>query len=148
MIGSPNKTNDYFYSLFKTARAREMAKEINDYLTKDSPFNDEVEDYHDKFKNGVRTDCIGYVSSQCKYKFATMTMARKVCFVLHLGAKLHKNNAVAMQNEIDKMLKRNYKDTDHTKLTPGEVYVRLEWIDNLDQIKPFINEAYYLRLKK
>lgn len=53
-----------------------------------------------------------------------------------------------MQKDIDDMLQQRYIDSDGSKLTSGEVYIRLEWVDNLNQIKPYINEAYYLRLKK
>jgi hypothetical protein len=41
-----------------------MAKAIDDYLYMKSPYKDEVEDYHNRFNNGVRTDCIGDVSKK------------------------------------------------------------------------------------
>lgn len=116
-----NKSNDYFYSLFKTERARMLAEEINEYICKKSPYKDEVEDYHHRYKNGVRTDCIGYISKKGLYKFATITEARKVCFVLHLGKKLHTENARKMQNVIDELLGHLYEDSDSVRQTPGEV---------------------------
>ncbi|MCM3665833.1 hypothetical protein M3204_15550 [Mesobacillus subterraneus] len=82
------------------------------------------------------------------YKFVSLTSARKTCLVLHLGKKLHTNTAIEMQEKMDLMLSKKYKDSDSIKLTPGEVYIRLEWVGNLDQIIPFIDEAYYLRLEK
>jgi hypothetical protein len=141
-----DKSNEYFYSLFKTQRARELAREINDYLYDESPYKEEVEDFHERYKGGKRTDCIGYISKKGSYKFATITMARKVCFVLHLGKKYHAERAKEMQKEIDRVLKHDYQSTDNSTLTPGEVYIRLEWVEDLSQIKPFIDEAYRLRL--
>ncbi|OYD57789.1 hypothetical protein CGZ90_13250 [Fictibacillus aquaticus] len=146
MTKNAKKSNEFFYQLFKTSKARELAREINDYLYFESPYQNEVEDYHERYKNGQRTDCIGYISKIGNYKFATITVARKVCFVLHLGNKFHTERAIQMQKEIDELLKHNYQSTDNTKLTQGEVYIRLEWVEELAQIKPFIDEAYRLRL--
>jgi hypothetical protein len=71
-----------------------------------------------------------------------------VCFVLHLGRKLHKHKAKIMQKEIANILQKKYEESDRVKLTPGEVYIRLEWVDNFEQIITTIDEAYYLRLMK
>jgi hypothetical protein len=103
-----------------------LAQEIDDYIYKTSSYKDEVEDYHKRYKNGVRTDCIGYLSTKGSYKFATITSGRKTCFVLHLGRKLHTETAKKMQKEIDELLGYIYENTDRTRLTPGEVYIRLE----------------------
>ncbi|MED1863956.1 hypothetical protein P4V41_10890 [Fictibacillus nanhaiensis] len=143
-----DKSNEYYYNLFKTPRAKEIAKEINDYLYDQCSYKHEVEDYHDRYKNGKRTDCIGYISKKGSFKFATITKARKVCFVLHLGKKIHTERAKQMQNEIDALLGKKYEDTDNIRLTSGEVYIRLEWVQDLGQIKPFIDESYKLRLEK
>jgi hypothetical protein len=137
---------DYYYSLFNTERARKLAEEIDDYIYYKSPYKDEVEDYHHRYKNGVRTDCIGYVSKKGTYKFATITAARKVCFVLHLGKNLHTETAKKVQKEIDELLGHVYEKSDRGRLTPGEVYIRLEWVENLVQITRFIDMAYELRL--
>jgi len=142
------KTKEYFFSQFNTEKARLLAKEIDDYIYQNSPYKDEVEDYHQRYKKGIRTDCIGYVSKKGSYKFATITEARKVCFVLHLGKKLYTETAKKMQKEIDELLGHVYENTDATRLTPGEVYIRLEWVDGLEQITRFIDEAYKLRLQK
>ncbi|THE11893.1 hypothetical protein E1I69_13390 [Bacillus timonensis] len=142
------KTKEYFFSMFKTEKARVLAKEIDDYIYLNSPYKDDVEDYHQQYKNGVRTDCIGYVSKKGSYKFATLTEARKVCFVLHLGKKLHTETAKKMQQEVDELLGHVYENTDSSRLTPGEVYIRLEWVDCLEQITRFIDTAYALRLQK
>jgi hypothetical protein len=125
-----------------------LARSIDEYICFKSPYGTEVEDYHVNRKNGQRTDCIGYISKKGLYKFVSLTSARKTCLVLHLGKKLHTNTAIEMQEKIDLMLSKKYKDSDSIKLTPGEVYIRLEWVGNLDQIIPFIDEAYYLRLEK
>ncbi|WP_342615447.1 DUF6946 family protein [Peribacillus frigoritolerans] len=142
------ESKEYYYSLFKTEKARKLAKEIDNYICKKSSYKDEVEDYHQRYKNGVRTDCIGYVSKKGSYKFATITAARKVSFVLHLGKKLHAETAKKIQKEIDELLGNVYEKSDQTRLTPGEVYIRLEWVDNLEQIASFIDKAYEMRLQK
>ncbi|MCS0824701.1 hypothetical protein NX029_12030 [Cytobacillus firmus] len=142
------KTKDYFFDLFETTKARELAREVDEYLYNKSAYREEVEDYHDRCKQGERTDCIGYISKKGSFKFLSLTAARHVCLVLHLGKKLHTQNALAMQQEIDDVLQKNYTDTDGTKPTPGEAYIRLEWVENLEQILPFIDKAYYLRLLK
>ncbi|QIZ11017.1 hypothetical protein HFZ78_18595 [Priestia megaterium] len=125
-----------------------LAKEIDDYIYKKSSYKGEVEDYHHRYKNGVLTDCIGYVSKKGSYKFATITAARKVCFVLHLGKKLHTETAKKLQKEIDDLLGHVYEKSDSVSLTPGELYIRLEWVDNLEQITSFIDKAYEMRLRK
>lgn len=67
---------------------------------------------------------------------------------LHLGKKLHTETAKNIQKEIDELLGRNYADSDKSRPTDGEVYIRLEWVDKLDQIIPFIDKAYEMRLQK
>jgi len=138
------KSKEFFYNLFKTSNAKILAREINGYLCTQSSYHTEVEDYHERMKNGVRTDCIGCISKKGKYKFLSMTSARNVCVVLHFGSKFA-DRATEVQREIDNLLNRNYSDTDGTKPTKGEAYIRLEWVDDLDSIKIFIDEAYYLR---
>nr|WP_247747045.1 hypothetical protein [Alkalihalobacillus sp. BA299] len=147
-IMKDTKSKEYFFNMFKTEKARILAKEIDDYIYKKSSYRDEVEDYHHRYKNGIRTDCIGYVSKKGSYKFATITEARKVCFVLHLGKKRHIETAKKMQRKIDELLGHMYEESDGTRLTSGEVYIRLEWVDNLDQITSFIDDAYEMRLQK
>lgn len=141
-VGFPSKSNDYFYSIFKTQKAINLAKEINDYLYFYCEYKDEVQDSHER-NNEVRTNCIGYISSRGKYKFASISEGTH-CFILHLGSVLHTMRAENMQKEIDHLLKYPYTE----RVTAGEVYIRLELVDSLEQIKPFIDEAYYLRLKK
>jgi hypothetical protein len=141
------KTKEYFFGLFRTQKARELARSIDEYIYFKSPYGTEVEDYHVSWKNGQRIDCIGYISKKGLYKFVSLTSARKTCLVLHLGKKLLTNTAIEMQEKIELMLNKKYKDSDPIKLTPGEVYIKLEWVENLDQIIPFIDEAYNLRLE-
>lgn len=146
-VGDP-KSKNYYFSLFKTEEARKLANEIDNYIYNKSPYKAEVEDYHQRYKNGLRTDCIGYISKKGSYKFATITSARKVCFILHLGKRLHTDTARKMQKEIDELLGSIYEKSDPSYLTPGEVYIRLEWVDQLEQITRFIDKAYVLRLQK
>lgn len=142
------KTKDYYFGMFKTQKARELAHSIDKYIYHNSPYSAEVEDYHENRKNGQRTDCIGYISKKGLYKFVSLTSARKTCVVLHLGKKLHTDTAVEMQEKIDWLLNKKYINSDSIKLTAGEAYIRLELVDNLEQIIPFIDEAYSLRLEK
>jgi hypothetical protein len=141
-------SKEYYFSLFKTEKARSLAREIDGYLYMNSPYKAEVEDYHENRKNGLRTDCIGYISKKGSFKFATTTSKRGTCFVLHLGSKLHTETAKNMQKEIDLLLGHAFEESHFAKLTPGEVYIRLEWVDSLEQITEFINEAYRMRLLK
>lgn len=138
----------YYFNLFKTPEAKTLAEQIDYYLYHQSPYKDDVEDYHERYNNGIHTDCVGYISKKGSYKFATMTSARGVCFVLHLGKKLHTETAKVMQKEIDELLGFPYTSTDRIKLTPGEVYIRLEKVSSLEQIKAYIDKAYELRLQK
>ncbi|WP_257535496.1 hypothetical protein [Mesobacillus foraminis] len=147
-VGYPSKSKEYFYSLFKTPRARELASAIDKYLYEESLYKAEVEDYHLRYNNGVRTDCIGYTSTKGNYKFVTLTMKRKACLVLHLGKVHNTERAKKMQKEIDILLKHNFSDSDGGTPTDGEAYIRLEWVNNLELITPFIDEAYKLRLIK
>lgn len=142
------KSKEDFFNMYKTPKARDLAKSIDLYLYNESQYKHEVEDYHERYNDGKRTDCIGYISKNGFYKFASLTAARKGCFVLHLGKKLHTQKAMFMQKIIDDTLTRKYEESDRIKLTPGEIYIRLEWVKNLEQIIPFIDEAYHLRLKK
>jgi hypothetical protein len=81
-----------------------------------------VEDYHDRSNNGVRTDCIGYVSKKGSYKFATTTSKRGTCFVLHLGSKLHTETAKTMQKDIDVLLGHAFEDSFCETYTRGSLY--------------------------
>lgn len=147
VTGTRVLSKEHYFNFFKTEKARMLAKEIDEYINDQSPYKDEVEDYHSRSNNGVRTDCIGYVSKRGSYKFATLSTARKVVFILHLGKKLHTETAKKMQRVIDELLGHIYEETDKG-LTPGEVYIRLEWVDHLDQITSYIDKAYEMRLQK
>ncbi|WP_253701869.1 hypothetical protein [Bacillus sp. FJAT-27445] len=138
----------YFFNQFKTEKARMLAKEIDNYIYKNSAFKGDVWNYHHRYKSGTRSDCISYASKKDSYKFVTITTARNVVFVLDLGKKLHSKTANHMQKEIDELLGRAYEETDRSIPTPGEVYIRLEWVDSLWQISRFIDKAYELRVEK
>ncbi|WP_429310056.1 hypothetical protein [Paenibacillus mucilaginosus] len=143
-----NKTKEFIFGLFETDKARKLAREVDEYLYNESPYHRAVEDYHVRCKDGIRTDCIGYISNEGSFKFLTLTEKRKVCLVLHLGRKRFTEKAIEMQKDIDDLLGRRFVEKDKTTLTPGEAYIRLEWVDNLEQIKPYIDEAYGLRLMR
>lgn len=142
-VGFPDKSNEHIFSHFKTMDARSLAKQLHHYLFYESHYKDEVADAHE-LEGTERTDCIAYINKGCSFKFLSTTKSRDVCVALHLGGRKHKQDAVQMQEQIDQMLQRRFITKSPT---PGEVYIRLEWVKNLDQIKPFIDQAYYLRLK-
>lgn len=141
-------TKEIIFDVFQTQRARSLAREIDNYLYHESPYANYVEDYHNSRKDGARTDCIGYISKKGSYKFLSITTSRKHCVVLHLGKKLHTATSINMQHELDNLLKHRYQKSDNIKPTPGEAYIRLEWVDELSQIISFIDKAYSLRLEK
>ncbi|MBW8352060.1 hypothetical protein K0H71_21900 [Bacillus sp. IITD106] len=87
---------------------------------------------------------IGYKRVR-KAKFATLSTQRQRHFILHIGKKEDKLG-LKIQSEIDNVLgwkfdRQGYDD----KRYPHETYVRLELVDDFEQIKPFIDLAYELR---
>ncbi|PFP22712.1 hypothetical protein COJ96_25245 [Bacillus sp. AFS073361] len=134
-LGDRQKSKEYFFLRFEKIKARNLARVIDDYIWNRSNFN--VED-------AATNDGIGY-KKKGSIKFATLTTARQRCLILHVGNK-EDSRGLQMQDEIDTMLKRKFDRKEYEyKKYPHETYIRLEWVDNFEQIKPFINQAYYLR---
>ncbi|MBB5149000.1 hypothetical protein [Ureibacillus thermosphaericus] len=51
-----------------------------------------------------------------------------------------------MQEEIDNLLGRKFERKDYeVEKYPHEAYIRLEWVDNFEQIQSYIDLAYQLR---
>jgi DNA polymerase sigma len=76
------------------------------------------------------------------------SLQQKKMFCPPFRKKLHTETAKQMQSDIDRLLGYIYEETDSVMFTPGEVYLRLEWVDSLEQITGFIDEAYRMRLLK
>jgi hypothetical protein len=56
--------------------------------------------------------------------------------------KLHTETAKKVQKEIDELLGYVYEKSNRGRLNPVELYIRLEWVENLEQITRFIDMAY------
>jgi hypothetical protein len=130
------KTNEYFFLQFEKVKAQELARKIHDYIWSESGYQD-IQDA--ETKDGIGYKRIG------KSKFATLTTQRQRCFILHIGKK-EQMLGLSVQKEIDTLLGRKFDRKDYEiEKYPHEAYIRLEWIDNFEQIKPYIDLAYNLR---
>lgn len=130
------KTDEYFFLQFEKVKAQELARKIHDYIWRESGYQD-IEDA------GTR-DGIGY-KRVGKPKFATLSIQRQRHFILHIGKK-EKRLGLSVQEEIDKVLGRKFDRQDYDdERYPHEAYIRLEWVDNFEQIKDYIDLAYSLR---
>lgn len=134
-IGS-EKTNEYFLLNFENSKAQELARTVHQYIWYEAGYEN-IEDSNTK-------DGIGY-RKVGRRKFATLTTQRQRCLILHLGEK-DMRLGLEIQNEIDKKLGRIFarKDYEISKY-PHEAYIRLEWVENIEQIKDFIDLAYQVR---
>lgn len=134
-IGS-EKTNEYFLLNFENAKAQELARTVHQYIWYEAGYKN-IEDSNTR-------DGIGY-RKVGRSKFATLTTKRQRCLILHLGEK-EKRLGLRIQKEIDNKLGRSFerKDCEEEKY-PHEAYIRLEWVENFEQIKSFIDLAYRVR---
>jgi hypothetical protein len=130
------KTKEYFFLHFEKVKAQELARQIDNYIWNEAGYLD-IQDA--ETKDGIGYRRIG------KPKFATLTIQRQRCFILHIGRK-EQRLGLKIQEEIDAILGRKFdrKDYEFDKY-PHEAYIRLEWVDNFEQIKPFIDFAYKSR---
>lgn len=130
------KTKEYFFLHFEKVKAQELARQIDNYIWNEAGYRD-IQDAETK-------DGIGY-KRVGKPKFATLTIQRQRCFILHVGRK-EQRLGLKIQEEIDAILGRKFdrKDYEIDKY-PHEAYIRLEWVDKFEQIKPFIDFAYESR---
>lgn len=134
-IGGP-KTNEYFFLQFEKVKTQELVRKIHDYIWYESGYKDT--------QDAETSDGIGYKKIK-KPKFATLTTKRQRCLILHIGKK-EKRIGLSVQEEIDSLLGRKFerKEYEFDKY-PHEAYIRLEWVDDFEQIRPYIDLAYELR---
>ncbi|WP_018392518.1 hypothetical protein [Bacillus sp. 37MA] len=79
-------------------------------------------------------------------KFATLMMI-KGCpnLILHIGKK-RGGLGLEKQNEVDEKLGQSYDRSEmQINEKPNEVFIRLDWVNDLEDIKEFIDEAYEKR---
>lgn len=134
-IGDRQKSKEYFFLRFEKEKARKLAREIDNFIWNNAEF--EVED-------AGTADGIGYRRKGFP-KFATLTTARQRCLILHVGNKENKKG-LEIQTQIDKILKKTYNRSSSDSIKyPHEAYIRLEWVEGFEQIKPYIIEAYSSR---
>lgn len=127
------KTTKYFFLQFEKIKAQQMARKIHQYIWCEAGYND-VEDAGTK-------DGIGYKRTG-KNKFATLSVTRQRHLILHIGNKAQQLG-LSNQVEIDQVLGRQFVRPPHDdERYPHETYVRLEWVDDFEQIRPFIDLAY------
>ncbi|MGM0836551.1 MAG: hypothetical protein ACQEV7_10360 [Bacillota bacterium] len=143
-VGLVPLSNEYFYSRFSTEKAQMIAKQINDYLFYECDYRNDIVDSH-LSAGKPRTDCIGYKSKSKPNKVFTITEKRNVCFVLHLGKK-HQNMRGDIQNEINKELGMDLIRDKIGEPTKTEAYIKLELANSFEQIKPYIDKVYRLRI--
>lgn len=79
-------------------------------------------------------------------KFATLMILRGCpALVLHLGEKKDKEG-LKKQKELDEKLSNTYvRNEMQIKEKPHEIFIRLDRVKNLEEISPFIDEAYEKR---
>ncbi|MDQ0163967.1 hypothetical protein [Aeribacillus alveayuensis] len=130
------KTKEYFFLHFEKVKAQELARQIDNYIWNEAGYPD-IQDAETK-------DGIGY-KRVGKPKFATLTIQRQRCFILHIGRK-EQRLGLKIQKEIDATLGRKFDRKEYEiHKYPHEAYIRLEWVDNFEQIRPYIDLAYHLR---
>lgn len=130
------KTNEYFFLQFEKVKAQELARKIHTYIWSESGYQD-IQDAGTK-------DGIGYKRIG-KPKFATLSTQRQRHLILHIGKK-DMGMGQSIQQEIDDVIGRKFNRQNYeVEKYPHEAYIRLEWVNNFDQIKPYIDLAYSLR---
>jgi predicted house-cleaning noncanonical NTP pyrophosphatase (MazG superfamily) len=118
-----------------TVNERLIAREIDKYI---------IENFKNvKIKSPI-TDCIGYKIGGSK-KFASLTIQDKHSLILHVGNKNEKLG-IRLQEEIDEVIGHRFPrtKTDDSKYS-HQAFIKLEWINEIEQIKPLILKAYELR---
>ncbi|KIL74873.1 hypothetical protein [Pseudobacillus badius] len=90
--------------------------------------------YKKKRSDGIPTD-----------KFATLMNIGGPTLVLHIGEKAD-GQGLEMQGKVDKRLGKVYERSEmQIREKPHEVFIRLEWVHDLMDIKEFIDEVYEKR---
>lgn len=134
-IGS-QKTDEYFLLHFENTKAQELARNVHRYIWHEADYKN--------IENANTKDGIGY-RKMGKAKFATLTTKRQRCLILHLGKK-EKRLGLRIQQEIDKTLGRPFDRKNYeVEKYPNEAYIRLEWVEDFEQIQRFVDLAYQVR---
>jgi hypothetical protein len=141
-IGEVKKSKEYFFLKFEKIKAQEIARQIDDYIWNLSILADIID--------AETKDGIGYsrkVGIKKPKKFATLTIQRQRCLILHIGEK-RQNLGLKIQTEVDEMLGKKYdrKEYEYEKY-PHETYIRLEWLEDFEQVKKYVDMAYEFRGK-
>lgn len=76
-------------------------------------------------------------------KFATlMILGLTPTLVLHFGKK-HENIGLILQEDLDRVIGKTYLRNNNQKTEKThELFIRLDWIENLEIVVPFIDKAY------
>ncbi|OMF10786.1 hypothetical protein BK127_26675 [Paenibacillus sp. FSL H7-0331] len=126
--------------IFKEFNSKEeqVAREIDKYITGNL---DGI-----TIKSSI-TDCIGYKIGESK-KFASITIQDKHSLILHIGLK-REGLGIKLQEDINTLIGTKFQrtKTDNQKY-PHQAYIKLEWVKDIEQIKPFIIMAYECRSGK
>jgi predicted house-cleaning noncanonical NTP pyrophosphatase (MazG superfamily) len=129
----------------------EKEKILKQYIIKEEQIAREIDHFIELTFEGIRikspiTDCIGYKIEGSK-KFASLTIQDKHSLILHIGKKSEKVG-IKLQEEIDKLLGKSFprSEADNQKY-PHQAYIKLEWVDDVELIKPFIIKAYESRIR-
>ncbi|RHW35894.1 hypothetical protein D1B33_12425 [Lysinibacillus yapensis] len=79
-------------------------------------------------------------------KFATLMILRGFpALVLHIGKRTDKEG-LRMQEDVDRILNRAYeRNANQMEEKAHEVFIRLDWVNNLNDLKPFIDKVYEKR---
>ncbi|AAS39788.1 TPA: hypothetical protein QCQ73_004349 [Bacillus cereus] len=132
--GVGKKTKEHYFLHFNP-RTRALAREIDEFIWKGSGF-DTIDPNS--------TKGIGYKRKGRRGGFGKLCIGRK-CLILRYGSD---GDPIGeqFQKEIDSCLGRTYlrSNTDDKKY-PHEAFVNLDWVENVEQIKPYIIKAYELK---
>lgn len=79
-------------------------------------------------------------------KFATLMMlGSNPTLVLHIG-KAEEGNGLIMQEELDRVLGHSHeRSTAQIEKKSHEVFIKLDWVNDIDQITDFVDEVYGVR---
>lgn len=79
-------------------------------------------------------------------KFATLMMiGSNPTLVLHIGEG-NEGNGLIMQEELDHVLGHSYeRSTVQIEKKSHEVFIKLNWVNNIDQITDFVDKVYGVR---
>ncbi|CAM4503979.1 putative house-cleaning noncanonical NTP pyrophosphatase (MazG superfamily) [Paenibacillus endophyticus] len=116
------------------------------YNSKEELIAREIDKYISEHMKNIKiklpmTDCIGYKIADSK-KFASLTIQDNHSLILHIGKK-QEMLGTKLQEEIDMVLGGKFPrtQTDNNKYS-HQAFIKLEWVNDIEQIKPFIRKAY------